>query len=105
MSLVILFFINFIGVEVTYNVVFVSGVQQSKSAIWIRIYPFFFRFFPHIGYHSVLNRFPQAIGRSLLPNSFVYSSVYMPIPTSQSVLPPLVTISLVLKSFESVSAL
>ena len=72
-----------------------SGIQQSTLAIHIHIYPFFFRFFPHIGYHRVLNRFPWAISRFLLPIDFVYSKLYVPIPTSQSILSlnifPLVT--------------
>ena len=46
--------LNFIGVYLTYNVVLVSGVQESESVIFIHthtyIYPFLFRFFFHIGY-------------------------------------------------------
>ena len=36
-----------------YNVVLVSGIQQSESAN-IHIYPFFLRFFSHIGYYRIL---------------------------------------------------
>ena len=43
-----------------YNVVLVSGVQQSDSVIHI-IYSFFFRFFSLIGYPRTLNRVPCAI--------------------------------------------
>ena len=39
----------------------VSGVQQSEAVIHIYIYPFFFRFFSHIGLYSVLSRVACAI--------------------------------------------
>ena len=44
-----------------YNVMLVSGVQQNDSVIHIHIYPFFFRFFSHIGYYRILSRVPCAI--------------------------------------------
>ena len=53
-----------------YNVVSVSGVQQSESHIYI--YPlfllffFFFRFFSHIGHYRVLSRVPCAIQQVLI---------------------------------------
>ena len=51
----------YIGVELIYNVMLVSGVQQSDSVIHIFIYPFFFIFFSHIGYYRILSRAPCAI--------------------------------------------
>ena len=52
--------IFFIGVELIYNVVLVSGVQQSDSIIHIHIF-ILFRLFSHIGYHRILSRVPCAI--------------------------------------------
>ena len=49
----------FIGVELLYNVVLVSGVQQSDSVIYI--YIFFFRFFFITGYYKILNIVPCAM--------------------------------------------
>ena len=68
----------FIGVELIYNVVLVSGVQHSDSDIhiyvcmymcvcvcvyiYINIYTHthFFRFFSHIGYYKILSIAPCA---------------------------------------------
>lgn len=79
---------------------------MSQPNIYI-IYPLFFGFFPHEGYPRALNRLPELPSRSLLPIDFAYGSVYLSIPTSQSIRPqkiaPLVTTSLVSKIFESVS--
>ena len=55
-------FVNlfFIEVQLIYNAVLVSGVQQSASVI--HIYLFFFRFFSIIGnYYKILNIVPRAI--------------------------------------------
>ena len=86
----------------TNSVVLVSGVWQSESAIYIYTYPFFFMFFPFINNHRVLKRFLQTYSRSLLQTDFVYSSVSMLVPTSQSIPPcsvsPLITLNLVSKS-------
>ena len=49
----------FIEVQLIYNVVLVSGAQQSDSVI--HIYLFFFRFFSIIGYYRILNIVPCAI--------------------------------------------
>ena len=63
-----------------YNVVLVLGVEQSGSHmytyhiytyhiyVYIYIYPFFFRFFSHLGYYRVLGRVrvPCAIRLSIL---------------------------------------
>ena len=46
--------------ELIYNVVLVSGVQQNDSVIHTHEL-FFFRFFSHIGYYRILNRGPCAI--------------------------------------------
>ena len=51
-------FKNFVS-RVDLNVVLVSGVQQSKSVIYIHI--FFFRFLSLIGYYKILNIVPCAI--------------------------------------------
>ena len=88
----------------TYNVVLVLGIQQSESATCTHIYPFFFRFFPHIGYHRVLNRFPWAISRSLLLTVlYIVLGIYQSQPPNPSLpaptISPLVTISLILKFF------
>ena len=57
-----LFFLNFlIGVELIYNVVLVSGVQQNDSVIHMYTYLFFFRFFSIIGYYKILNVVPCAL--------------------------------------------
>ena len=49
----------FIEVQLTYNVVFISAVQQSDSVI--HIYTFFFIFFSIIFYHRILDIVPCAI--------------------------------------------
>ena len=46
-----------IDVELIYNIVLVSGVQQSDSVIYIC----FFRLFSIIGYYKILNIVPCAI--------------------------------------------
>ena len=61
------------------------------------IYPLVFRFFPHIGHYRVLSRAPVLYSRFLWIICFVYSTVYMSVPISQLIPPPLsplVTISL-----------
>ena len=60
LKLVILFFFFLIiGVQLTYNVVLVSGVEQSESVI--HKHTFFFGFFSWVGYYRVLSKFPCAI--------------------------------------------
>ena len=51
---------KFIGEQLTYNVVLVSGVSKVNQ-LYIWIYPFFFRFLSHIDYYRVLPRFPCGI--------------------------------------------
>ena len=54
-----------------YNVVLVSGVQQSESVIHIHISTlFFFRLFSHIGHYRVLSRVPCAIQQVLISYLF-----------------------------------
>ena len=48
----------FIGVQLVYNAVLVSGTQQSE---YIYIYPLFFRVFSHVAYYRVLSRVSCAI--------------------------------------------
>ena len=55
-----------------YNVVLVSGVQQSESVTHINIHIStlsFFRFFSHISHHRVLSKVPCAIRQVLVSNS------------------------------------
>ena len=54
------FKLTFTGAYLTYNVVLVTGVQQSNLVIHI-IYHLFFRFFPPISHYRVLSRVPCAI--------------------------------------------
>ena len=54
------FLINVIGVDVTYQVVLVSGVQQSESAMHIPVYPFFFQILSTYRLSQSI-RFPWAI--------------------------------------------
>ena len=51
-------FLIFIAVQLTYNVMLNSGIQQSKSVIHESI---LFHIFPYIGYHRILSKVPYAI--------------------------------------------
>ena len=53
------------------------------------IFLFFFRFFSHTGHYRVLSRVTCAYSRSLLVIYFVYSGMYMSVPISQFIPPPL----------------
>ena len=53
------FLIYFIEVELIYNVVVVSGLQQSDSVI--HIYTFSFIFFSIMAYYRILNIVPCTI--------------------------------------------
>ena len=58
------FFNHFlIEVQLIYNIVLVSGVQQGDSVLYIYVcvYIFFFRFSSIIGYYKTLNIVPCAI--------------------------------------------
>lgn len=80
-----------IEVQLIYNAMLASDVQQSGSAIYK--HKFFFRFFPATGYYKVLNTVLCAIQRTLLFIYFIYTSKYLLIPNSLVIppLPPLVT--------------
>ena len=73
-----------------YNVVLVSTVQQSESAICIHISPFL-GFPSHLGHHRALSRVPVLYSRFSLVIYFMHSinSVYMSIPISQFIPSPL----------------
>ena len=72
-------------VQLIYNFVLASGVQQSDSDI--HIYTFFFIFFSIMVYHRILNIVPCAIQQDivffLLVIYFIHISVYMSIQISQ----------------------
>ena len=57
---VFFFFLSFIELHLIYNVVTISAVQQSDSAIHTHTH-FFLRFFSHIGYYRMLGSVPCAI--------------------------------------------
>ena len=59
MIIFILLVFIYIGVELIYNVVLGSGVQQSGSIIYI--YTYTYLFFSFIGYYRILSRVPCAI--------------------------------------------
>ena len=46
------------GVELLYNVLLISSVQQSESVIRIHISPLFFVFPSHVSHHRTLSRVP-----------------------------------------------
>ena len=50
-------------------------VYSKAIQLCVYIYPFFFRFFPHIGYYKILSRVPCAI-QQVMVIYFIYSSVY-----------------------------
>ena len=52
------FFLIFIGVQLLYNVVLVSAIQQSES---VYIYPLFVSFPSYLGHHRALSRVPCAV--------------------------------------------
>ena len=77
--------LHFIRLQLIYNVVFVSGIQQSGSCVYIYIYIFFhfFRFFSHVGYNKILSRIPCAIQEVLVGYPFKIQQcvhVYIKLP-------------------------
>ena len=64
------FLLIFIGVQLIYNVVLVSGVQQKVTQLYIYMYPLFFRFFSHIGHYRILGRVPCAVQQVLISYLF-----------------------------------
>ena len=76
-----LFFHIFIGVQLIYNVVLVSGEQQSESVIHMHISTLFQIIFPYRSLQRIA--FPVPYSRFLLVIYFIYTSVYMSVPISQ----------------------
>ena len=87
------YFIKKILLEYSWFTMLCQFQLYSKvNQLYVYIYPLFFRFFSHIGHYRVLSRVPCAIllySRSLLFVCFIYRSVYMSIPISQLIPPPL----------------
>ena len=57
----IFFFLFHTGVRLINNVVFILGIQQSDSVLYIYMYLLVFKFFSHLAYYRVLSRVPCAI--------------------------------------------
>ena len=75
-------FLFYIVVQLIYNVVLVSGVQQSDSVTHTHI-PIFFRFFSLIGYYKILSIVACAIQQILVGYLFyIQQCVYMLITNS-----------------------
>ena len=55
------FYLNFVGVQLLYKVVFISAVQQSESALCIQTSPPFWIFFPFT-HHRALSSLCSAVG-------------------------------------------
>ena len=73
-SISLSFFIIIIGVQLIYNVVLVSGVQQSESVIHINMSVLF----SNPGYYKLLSRFSCAIQQVLISLSFAASRGCLP---------------------------
>ena len=87
----------FIGLQLIYNVVLLSAVQQSESVIHTHISGLFLDFFSHIGHYRVLSRVPRAIQQVLISYLFYIQQceyVNPNLPIYPSHLSPLVTIRL-----------
>ena len=87
------FLLIFIAIELLYDVVLLSSVQQSESAVCIHISPCFWISFPFRPPQSIEQiEFPVLYSRFSLVICFIHSSVYMSVPISKfipPVLPPL----------------
>ena len=77
-----LFYI-FIGVQLLYNIVLVSVVQKSKSAVCILISPLFFGFPSHLGHHRALSRVPCSAQYVLI--SYLFYTYFIHNPPEQEV--------------------
>ena len=77
----------FIGVQLIYNVVLVSAVQQSESVIHIHVSTLL-DCFPIQAITEYRDEFPVLYSRSLLVIYFIDSRVYMSVPISQLNPPP-----------------
>ena len=75
----------FFRVQLIYNVVLVSGAQQSESAIHIHICTLFQILFPYRPLQTIESRVPSTVPcaiQQVLVDYFIYSNVYMLIPNS-----------------------
>ena len=87
------FEIYFMEVQLIYNFVLISAVQQSDSVIDLCIYMHIYVciyiysiFFPVMAYDRILNRVPHAPQEDLIYS--IYSSSHLLIPNSQSLPSP-----------------
>ena len=76
-----IFKLIFIGLQLLYNVVLVSAVQKSESAVSIHL-SLFFGFPPHLGHHRALSRVHWAIQQVLISYLFytwqyIYIYIYI----------------------------
>ena len=63
-----------IGVQLIYNAVFISVYSKMiQLYTYVYIYPFFFRFFSHVGYYRYCVEFPVLYCESLLIIYFIYT--------------------------------
>ena len=77
------FFFSFIGVELTYNAVLVSCIQQSESVIHIHVFILFQIFVPYRLLQNIIkySSLCYTVGPFLVMY-FIYSSVYALTPNS-----------------------
>ena len=96
----------FIGVQLIYTVVLVSGYSKVNQ-LYIYRYPLFFRFFSSLSHYRVLSRVPCAIQKVISYLFYIQQCVYvnpnLPI-YPPAPFPPLVSM-FVLYIFVSISAL
>ena len=90
-----------------YNVILVSAVQQSESAIRIYIIPLFLDFLPIWVTTEHCVEFPELHSRFSLVIYFIHGidSVYMSVPVSQFIPPPLSPLRSTSDFYVSISAL
>ena len=85
LSLSLFFFLIFIGAQLIYNVVLVSGVQQSESFLHIPTL-----FLHSFSIQAITEYSVPCATQQVLIICFIYSRVYMSSPTSQFVPAPLI---------------
>ena len=84
----LIFLLIFIAVELLYDVVLLSSVQQSESAVCIHISPCFWISFPFRPPQSIEQiEFPVLYSRFSLVSCFIHSSEYMSVPISNFIPP------------------
>ena len=66
---------NYLGVQLIYNAVLVSGVQQSDSFIYIHISTLFQILSPYVGQYKVLSRIACSIQKFLISYLFCISFI------------------------------